>query len=101
MKKVNETVEKVFGKYPEKILQFGEGNFLRAFTDWMINKANENEVYKGSIVLCQPIAPGLADLINNQDGIYTLAMRGIENGNAVEKIEKITSVSRCINPYND
>lgn len=101
MKKVNETVEKVFGKYPEKILQFGEGNFLRAFTDWMINKANENEVYKGSIVLCQPIAPGLADLINNQDGVYTLAMRGIENGNAVEKIEKITSVSRCINPYND
>lgn len=101
MKKVNETVEKIYGNYPEKILQFGEGNFLRAFTDWMINKANNEGVYNGSIVLCQPIAPGLANLINDQDGVYTLAMRGIENGEAVEKIEQITSVSRCINPYEN
>ena len=101
MKKINEIIEQRYNKYPEKILQFGEGNFLRAFTDWMINKANEENVYQGSIVLCQPIAPGLANLINEQDGLYTLAMRGIENGEAVEKIEQITSVSRCINPYED
>ncbi|MDF2950930.1 MAG: mannitol-phosphate/altronate dehydrogenase [Anaerocolumna sp.] len=101
MKKVNETIEKVYGNYPEKILQIGEGNFLRAFADWMINNANANGDYKGSIVLCQPIANGLADMINDQDGVYTLAMRGIEDGKAVEKIEQITSVSRCINPYSD
>ncbi|MEG0306773.1 MAG: tagaturonate reductase [Clostridium sp.] len=101
MKKVNETLKKVYGNYPEKILQFGEGNFLRAFTDWLINKANKDGLYEGSIVLCQPIAQGLANIINDQDGIYTLAMRGIENGTAVEKIEQITSVSRCINPYED
>lgn len=101
MKKINEIIEKKYNKYPERILQFGEGNFLRAFTDWMINKANQENVYQGSIVLCQPIAPGLANLINEQDGLYTLAMRGIENGEAVEKIEQITSVSRCINPYED
>lgn len=101
MKKINETVTKTYGNYPEKILQFGEGNFLRAFTDWMIDKANRDGVYEGSIVLCQPIAPGLANLINEQDGIYTLAMRGIENGCATEKIEQITSVSRCINPYEN
>lgn len=101
MKKINETIEKRYNKYPEKILQFGEGNFLRAFTDWMINKGNEENVYQGSIVLCQPIAPGLANLINDQEGLYTLAMRGIENDQAVEKIEQITSVSRCINPYED
>ncbi len=101
MKKINETIEKRYNKYPEKILQFGEGNFLRAFTDWMINKGNKENVYQGSIVLCQPIAPGLANLINDQEGLYTLAMRGLENGQAVEKTEQITSVSRCINPYED
>jgi tagaturonate reductase len=101
VKKVNETVEKVYGNYPEKILQFGEGNFLRAFADWMINNANANGDYKGSVVLCQPISNGLSDMINDQNGVYTLAMRGIEDGKAVEKIQQITSVSRCINPYSD
>lgn len=101
MKMINETITKVYGNYPEKVLQFGEGNFLRAFVDWMIDKANRDGVYQGSIVLCQPIAPGLKDMINAQDGVYTLAMRGAENGKAVENIETITSVSRCINPYED
>lgn len=101
MKTVNETIKKTYGNYPEKILQFGEGNFLRAFTDWMIDKANRAGLYKGSIVLCQPIASGLSDMINSQNGVYTLAMRGIENGEPIEKIEQITSVSRCINPYED
>ena len=101
MKMINETLEKVYGNYPEKVLQFGEGNFLRAFVDWMINKANKDGIYQGSIVLCQPIAQGLKKMINDQDGVYTLAMRGAENGTPVENIEIITSVSRCINPYED
>lgn len=101
MKMINETVEKVYGNYPEKVLQFGEGNFLRAFVDWMINKANKDGIYQGSIVLCQPIAQGLKKMINDQDGVYTLAMRGAENSTPVENIEIITSVSRCINPYED
>lgn len=101
MKTVNEAVEKKYGNYPEKVLQFGEGNFLRAFVDWMIDKANRDGIYQGSIVLCQPIAQGLKDMINAQDGVYTLAMRGAENGQPVENIEVITSVSRCINPYEN
>ena len=101
MQTINETIEKVYGNYPEKILQFGEGNFLRAFVDWMIDKANRDGIYQGSIVLCQPIAQGLKNMINAQDGVYTLAMRGAENGQPVENIEVITSVSRCINPYED
>lgn len=101
MKTVNEVVEKKYGNYPEKVLQFGEGNFLRAFVDWMIDKANRDGIYQGSIVLCQPIAQGLKDMINAQDGVYTLAMRGAENGQPVENIEVITSVSRCINPYEN
>ena len=98
MRSINDTIEKKYGNYPEKVLQFGEGNFLRAFVDWMIDKANRDGIYRGSIVLCQPIAQGLKDMINAQDGVYTLAMRGAENGQPVENIEVITSVSRCINP---
>ena len=101
MKMINDVIEKKYGNYPEKVLQFGEGNFLRAFVDWMIDKANRDGIYQGSIVLCQPIAQGLKDMINAQDGIYTLAMRGAENGQPVENIEVITSVSRCINPYEN
>ena len=101
MKTINDVIEKKYGNYPEKVLQFGEGNFLRAFVDWMIDKANRDGIYQGSIVLCQPIAQGLKDMINAQDGVYTLAMRGAENGQPVEKIEVITSVSRCINPYEN
>ena len=101
MKTIHDVIEKKYGNYPEKVLQFGEGNFLRAFVDWMIDKANRDGIYHGSIVLCQPIAQGLKDMINAQDGVYTLAMRGAENGQPVEKIEVITSVSRCINPYEN
>ena len=101
MKHVHEVVEKIFGAYPERVLQFGEGNFLRAFADWMIDKANAQGLFHGSIVLCQPIPAGMAKTINAQNGVYTLAMRGREQGEPVEKIEVVTSVSRCINPYED
>ena len=56
----------------EKILQFGEGNFLRAFVDYFFDIANEKAAFNGKAVLVQPIAPGLADAINNQQGLYTL-----------------------------
>ena len=98
---ISDVTEKIYGKYPEKVLQFGEGNFLRAFADWMIDMANEGGVFDGSIVICQPIASGMCDTINAQNGIYTLVMRGQENGRAQERIRKITSVSRCINIYEN
>lgn len=101
MKVINETIEKIYGNYPEKILQFGGGNFLRGFADWMIDNANANGDYKGSVIICQSTPTGNYDAISNQDGIYILAMRGIENGESVEKIQQITSISRCINPYED
>lgn len=103
MKKIKEAVKKEYGNYPERILQFGEGNFLRAFADWMVEEANESGEYKGSIVVCQPIDSEsiVADYINEQDGMYTLVMRGLENGEALEKAKVITSVSRCISAYKD
>ena len=84
---------------PEKVLQFGEGNFLRAFVDYWFDLANEKADWNGKCVLVQPIAPGLAKMINEQEGLFTLYLRGSENGQKVDDKRVISSVSRCLNPY--
>ena len=84
---------------PEKVLQFGEGNFLRAFVDYWFDVSNERVGWNGKCCLVQPIAPGLATLINEQEGLYTLYLRGTENGQKVDRKRVISSVSRCLNPY--
>ena len=84
---------------PEKILQFGEGNFLRAFVDYWFDVSNERVGWNGKAVLVQPIAQGLAEQINRQEGLYTLYLRGRENGEKVDRKRVISSVSRCLNPY--
>lgn len=86
---------------PERVLQFGEGNFLRGFVDYFIDLMNEKAGFNGKVVLCQPIAPGMADVINEQDGLYTLILRGKEQGKTVTEQRIISSVSRCLNPYQD
>ncbi|MEY8355112.1 tagaturonate reductase [Lachnospiraceae bacterium 54-53] len=102
-----ETLEKQgYGGYllkeaPEQVLQFGEGNFLRAFVDYFIDVLNEKTGFNSKVVLCQPIAPGLADMINEQEGLYTLFLRGFENGRKVNEKRIISCVSRCLNPYKD
>ena len=86
---------------PERVMQFGEGNFLRAFVDYFIDVLNEKTGFNSKVVLCQPIAPGLADMINEQEGLYTLFLRGFENGKKVNDKRVISCVSRCLNPYTD
>ena len=86
---------------PEKVMQFGEGNFLRAFVDDFIDIANEKAGFNGKVVLVQPIAQGLADYINAQEGLYTLYLRGSEKGVKVDDKRVISAVSRCINPYGE
>ena len=70
---------------PEKVMQFGEGNFLRAFVDYFFDVANEKADWNGKVVLVQPIAMGLTELINEQQGLYTLYLRGSEKGVKVFK----------------
>ena len=84
---------------PEKVLQFGEGNFLRAFVNYWFDVSNEKVGWNGKCCLVQPIAPGLAKLINDQEGLYTLYLRGRQNGEKVDAKRVISSVSRCLNPY--
>ena len=91
----------ILEKAPEKVMQFGEGNFLRAFVDDFFDIANEKAGFNGKVVLVQPIAQGLTELINKQEGLYTLYLRGSEKGVRVDDKRVISAVSRCINPYGD
>ena len=86
---------------PERVLQFGEGNFLRAFVDEFIDVMNEKAGFCGKVVLVQPIAAGLASAINGQEGLYTLFLRGREQEGRVNRRRVISCVSRCLNPYED
>jgi tagaturonate reductase len=97
--KLNKEIFKEYKQYPEKVLQFGEGNFLRAFIDWQIDKMNKEADFNGSVVVVQPIEFGLVDKLNEQDGLYTLYLQGIKDGKAVKEHEVINSISRGLNPY--
>ncbi|MBQ8161282.1 MAG: tagaturonate reductase [Clostridia bacterium] len=87
---------------PVKVLQFGEGNFLRAFVDYMVDIANEKTDFNGSIVLVKPISIGtLFPAFKDQDYRYTVLLRGLEDGVPVEKERVVTSVSDTVDAYTD
>ncbi len=90
----------ILRKAPVKVLQFGEGNFLRAFVDYWFDMSNEKAGWNGKVALVQPIAQGLTKLINEQEGLYTLYLRGSENGKEVNRKRVISAVDACYNPYD-
>ncbi|WP_027624245.1 tagaturonate reductase [Clostridium lundense] len=101
MEILNKEFFKEYKKYPEKVLQFGEGNFLRAFVDWIIDDMNTKALFNGSVVVVQPINNGLVNKLNEQDGLYTLYLQGLKNGIAVREHKIVNSISRGINPYEN
>jgi len=89
---------------PIKVIQFGEGNFLRAFVDYMIDVANEAGVFDGSIAIVKPISFGSLEMFDKQDNLYTVVLRGKENGQTVNDSRIVTSVSKvmdCKDDYED
>ena len=88
---------------PERVLQFGEGNFLRAFVEDFIDQMNEKAGFDAKVVLCQPRGghPEAADRFAEQDGLYTLILRGRDRGEAVERTRVISCASRCLDPKRD
>ncbi len=98
---LNKATYSGYREYPEKILQFGEGNFLRAFVDWFFQELNKSGKFNGSVVAVQPIANGMVNMLNEQDGLYTLYLRGLKNGKAESSYETMDVISRGINPYTD
>ena len=81
----------------EKVIQFGEGGFLRGFVDWMLQSVNENTDFDGSVVVVQPIKDGLCDMLSAQGCVYTHLCRGVEGVD----VRKIDVISRCVKPYDD
>ena len=82
---------------PERVIQFGEGGFLRGFVDWMLQKVNESSDFNGSVVVVQPIEQGMCDLLSAQNCVYTHVIRGVEG---VDKTV-VDVISRCVKPYED
>lgn len=85
---------------PERIIQFGEGNFLRAFVDWIIWNMNAKTNFNGSVVVVQPIDKGMVEWLNGQDCLYHVNLQGRLNGEAVNSLERIDVISRALNPYS-
>ncbi len=65
---------------PERIIQFGEGNFLRAFADWIVWNMNMRTNFNASVVVVQPIERGMADWLNGQDCLYHVNLHGASGG---------------------
>lgn len=90
---------------PEKVLQFGEGNFLRAFVDYFFDNLNEKTGFNGKITVVQPLPKhsptSVPEWLNEQEGLYTLYLRGFEGGQKVNAKRVISCVSRCLNAYED
>ena len=85
---------------PEKVIQFGEGNFLRGFADAFLDVLNEKTGLNAKVVLVQPVGrKDHTEAFRKQDGLYTLYLRGFENGERVNRKRIISCVSRCLNPY--
>jgi tagaturonate reductase len=87
--------------YPVRVVQMGEGNFLRAFTTWMVNELNRTCSFAGSIAVIQPRSGGKVLELRAQDCLYTLISRGISKGMRIDEKEIITSICCAIDPYRE
>lgn len=99
MKQLNRTNTGLEKRMPVKIVQFGEGNFLRAFVDYSIQELNDKANFKAGVAVVQPIDRGLIQMLNDQDGLYTLFMKGIQKGEVIQEKMLISSIVKGVDPY--
>ena len=99
MKKLNRKNTGLEKKHPIKIIQFGEGNFLRAFIDYAFQKLNDQVNLNAGVAVVQPIDKGLVKLLNEQDGLYTLFMKGTREGQEIQEKELISNIVKGVDPY--
>jgi tagaturonate reductase len=86
-------------QYPVKILQFGSGNFLRGFADWMVQVANEKTGFNAGISVVQDISN--ANTLHQQEGVYTVILKGIREEEFINRQYKIDIIQRVVNPNDD
>ena len=82
---------------PEKVIQFGEGGFLRGFVDWMLQKMNNEGLFCGGVAVVQPIKDGMCDTLEAQGNVYTHVIRGAEG----VETTRIDVIQKCVKPYDD
>ncbi|KAA3437024.1 tagaturonate reductase [Rufibacter hautae] len=100
MQQLNRTTAQITQTRPTKVIQFGEGNFLRGFVDWIIDILNEKTDFNGSVEIIQPLDKGIYQLLNGQDGLYHVVLEGIQEGQTVQENRLITCVSNALSPYD-
>ncbi len=88
-------------KHPVKIMQFGEGNFLRAFIDWIVDSMNKKADFNAGVVVVQPMPFGRVKELASADGLYTLYLQGINNGQTVKTHQVIDCLEDFINPFEE
>jgi len=101
MKQLNRKTAAIPKTLPLKVMQFGGGNFLRAFVDWMIQVLNEQTDFNGGVVIVKPTDRGNYELLKSQDGLFTVVLDGIKNGNLVAEKKVVSCVTAVINPYTE
>ena len=97
--KIQEVIKKEEKKI--KIMQFGEGNFLRAFIDWIVNETNKNTDFGAGVVVVQPMPFGRVKELNEANDLYTLYLQGLQDGKAVRKSEVIKCIQDALNPFEE
>ena len=86
---------------PIKVIQYGEGNFIRAFVDYIIDKLNNEADFNAGVAVIQPRAGGIVRKLDAQDGLFHVFMKGISNGKEREEKKLISCIQQCIDPYKD
>ncbi len=99
MMQLNRTTSNTAKKSPERIMQFGGGNFLRAFVDWMFDILNKQTDFDGSIVVIKPTQRGDYIELKEQEGLFHVALDGVRKGSLVSEVTLVESISRVIQPY--
>ncbi|MDO7172481.1 tagaturonate reductase [Mariniflexile sp. AS56] len=85
--------------HPVRVMQFGGGNFLRAFCDWIFDVLNKTTDFNGSVAIVKPTKRGDYSELRSQDGLFHVALDGVRNGKLVSEITLVESVSQVIQPY--
>lgn len=101
MKKLNRINTGLEKLQPIKVVQFGEGNFLRAFIDYAFQELNEKVDFNAGIAVVQPIENGMVNMLDDQDGLYTLFMKGLTKGKEIQEKTLISNLVSGINPYTN
>src|SRR5690625_3744945 len=94
--------DRVDEAYPIKVLQIGDGNFIRSFIDWMISVMTQQTDFNGRLATVQALpSDQTTPIINRQDGLFTLLLEGNVDGEFVKETHLVDSIAKGFNPYEE